>query len=38
MAYLEFIHTMVETLDKYFENVCELDVIQDDIFENILIF
>jgi len=28
MAYLEFIHTMVETLDKYFENVCELDVIR----------
>lgn len=26
MAYLEFIHTLVETLDKYFENVCELDV------------
>ena len=23
---LEFIHNMVETLDKYFENVCELDV------------
>jgi len=27
MAYLEFIHNLVETLDKYFENVCELDVI-----------
>eukprot|EP00299_Pterocystis_sp_00344_P008052 c2895_g1_i1.p1 GENE.c2895_g1_i1~~c2895_g1_i1.p1 ORF type:complete len:133 (-),score=16.60 c2895_g1_i1:200-598(-) len=26
MALLEFIHTVVETLDKYFENVCELDV------------
>lgn len=26
MAYLEFIHNLVETLDKYFENVCELDV------------
>eukprot|EP00742_Colponemidia_sp_Colp-10_P002443 GILJ01002604.1.p1 GENE.GILJ01002604.1~~GILJ01002604.1.p1 ORF type:complete len:144 (-),score=18.94 GILJ01002604.1:50-481(-) len=26
LAYLEFIHTMVETLDKYFENVCELDI------------
>lgn len=22
----EFIHCMVETFDKYFENVCELDV------------
>jgi AP-4 complex subunit sigma-1 len=26
MAYLEFIHTMVETLDRYFENICELDI------------
>ena len=26
MAYLEFIHNLVETMDKYFENVCELDV------------
>lgn len=26
LAYLEFIHNLVETLDKYFENVCELDV------------
>ena len=26
MAYLEFIHTLVETLDKYFESVCELDI------------
>ena len=26
MAYLEFIHSLVETLDKYFENVCELDI------------
>merc|ERR1719334_387078 len=26
LAVLEFIHTMVETLDKYFENVCELDI------------
>ena len=26
LAMLEFIHNMVETLDKYFENVCELDV------------
>mmetsp|Transcript_14338 Transcript_14338/g.12169 ORF Transcript_14338/g.12169 Transcript_14338/m.12169 type:complete len:143 (+) Transcript_14338:76-504(+) len=26
MSYLEFIHTLVETLDKYFENVCELDI------------
>ena len=23
---MEFIHNMVETLDKYFENVCELDI------------
>ena len=27
MAYLEFIHNLVETMDKYFENVCELDII-----------
>ena len=26
VAYLEFIHALVETLDKYFENVCELDI------------
>lgn len=26
LAVLEFIHNLVETLDKYFENVCELDV------------
>ena len=26
LAQLEFIHNLVETLDKYFENVCELDV------------
>ena len=26
LSLLEFIHNMVETLDKYFENVCELDV------------
>ena len=26
LSMLEFIHNMVETLDKYFENVCELDV------------
>mmetsp|Transcript_80088 Transcript_80088/g.179227 ORF Transcript_80088/g.179227 Transcript_80088/m.179227 type:complete len:146 (-) Transcript_80088:115-552(-) len=26
LALLEFIHTLVETLDKYFENVCELDI------------
>ena len=32
LALLEFIHNMVETLDKYFENVCELDVSQSDIF------
>jgi AP-4 complex subunit sigma-1 len=24
MAYLEFIHNLVETLDKYFENVVRL--------------
>ena len=28
LGMLEFIHNMVETLDKYFENVCELDVSQ----------
>jgi hypothetical protein len=26
LAILEFIHSFVETLDRYFENVCELDV------------
>jgi AP-4 complex subunit sigma-1 len=26
MAIFEFIHNLVETLDKYFENVCELDI------------
>merc|ERR1712037_204845 len=26
LAILEFIQTLVETLDKYFENVCELDI------------
>ena len=26
MSLLEFIHNLVETLDKYFENVCELDI------------
>jgi len=26
LAILEFIHSLVETLDKYFENVCELDI------------
>merc|ERR1719410_272975 len=26
LAILEFIHIVVETLDRYFENVCELDV------------
>ena len=26
LAILEFIHLLVETLDKYFENVCELDL------------
>ncbi len=23
---MEFIHNLVETLDKYFSNVCELDI------------
>ncbi|XP_055388410.1 uncharacterized protein LOC129616962 [Condylostylus longicornis] len=26
LAALELIHALVETLDKYFENVCELDI------------
>merc|ERR1719174_2521324 len=26
LGILEFIHTLVETLDKYFESVCELDI------------
>ena len=26
LSILEFIHNMVETLDWYFENVCELDI------------
>lgn len=26
LGILEFIHALVETLDKYFENVCELDI------------
>ena len=26
LSLLEFIHNLVETLDKYFENVCELDI------------
>ncbi len=26
LAVLELIHSLVETLDKYFENVCELDI------------
>eukprot|EP01069_Polyplicarium_translucidae_P002484 Polyplicarium_translucidae@DN2043_c0_g1_i2.p1 len=26
LAILEFIHALVETLDKYFESVCELDI------------
>jgi len=26
LSILEFIHSLVETLDKYFENVCELDI------------
>jgi len=26
LATLEFIHCLVETLDRYFSNVCELDL------------
>jgi len=26
LGILEFIHALVETMDKYFENVCELDI------------
>ena len=26
LGVLEFIHALVETLDKYFESVCELDI------------
>jgi AP-4 complex subunit sigma-1 len=26
LSLLEFIHSLVETLDRYFENVCELDI------------
>jgi AP-4 complex subunit sigma-1 len=26
LALLELIHNLVETLDRYFENVCELDI------------
>jgi len=26
LGYLELIHTLVETLDKYFESFCELDI------------
>lgn len=26
LGILEFIHCLVETLDKYFQNVCELDI------------
>eukprot|EP01039_Chlorochromonas_danica_P008388 gene8388-9246_t len=26
LSILEFIHSLVETLDKYFESVCELDI------------
>ncbi|KNH07739.1 hypothetical protein XU18_1630 [Perkinsela sp. CCAP 1560/4] len=28
MALLEFLHCVVETFEKYFENVCELDIMQ----------
>lgn len=30
LALLEFIHSLVETMDKYFESVCELDVREGD--------
>lgn len=30
LAILEFIHSLVETMDKYFESVCELDVSYND--------
>jgi AP-4 complex subunit sigma-1 len=26
LSVLEFIHSLVETMDKYFESVCELDI------------
>lgn len=26
LSILEFIHSLVETMDRYFESVCELDV------------
>ena len=26
ISFLEFIHNLVETLDTYFKNVCELDI------------
>jgi hypothetical protein len=26
LSILEFIHSLVETMDKYFDSVCELDV------------
>ncbi len=26
LSILEFIHSLVETMDKYFESVCELDI------------
>ena len=26
LAILEFIHSLVETMDKYFDSVCELDI------------
>ena len=26
LAILEWIHNLVETLDRYFENICELDI------------
>jgi AP-4 complex subunit sigma-1 len=26
LGVLEFIHALVETLDRFFENVCELDI------------
>ncbi len=38
LATLEFIHALVETLDKYFENVCELDVRYFCVFSCLLCF
>ena len=32
LATLEFIHLIVETMDRYFENVCELDIVRAALF------